>query len=163
VIIIEIWINLSPLHWCFRRRIQIEPGSCHTAGCAIATSGCCHSHNVSRLVFLIIAGRIIWINGWFIEPWSHWRGDEIAALYHFQFTDRHTLMFGTVLSLHILQKGLLLLCSVGCLILSIDIHSLVPVSTWSQLPERIQDVCGNQKHACRCSDFGVVFGKLLSN
>jgi len=27
VVIIEIWMNVSPVLWCFRRRIQIEPGS----------------------------------------------------------------------------------------------------------------------------------------
>jgi len=41
-------------------------------------------------------------------------------------------MFCTVSILHIIPKGLLLLCSVGCLVLRIDIHSHVPLSKWYQ-------------------------------
>jgi hypothetical protein len=72
-------------------------------------------------------------------------------------------MFSAAFILHILQKGLLVLCSVGCLVLRINIHSFVPLSKRSQLPERIKDVRGNQKHARRWSHFGVVFGELLSS
>ena len=48
VIIIEIWINLSPVLWCFSLRIQKEPGSGQSAGCAIAFSGCHLSYIVER-------------------------------------------------------------------------------------------------------------------
>jgi hypothetical protein len=53
-------------------------------------------------------------------------------------------MFGTVFILHILQKGLLVLESIGFLVLRIDIDSLVPLSTRLQLPERIEDMCRNE-------------------
>jgi len=66
-------------------------------------------------------------------------------------------MFGAVFILDIFQKPLLVLCSLGCLILRINIHSLVPLAKRSQLPERIEDVRGNQKHGSRCSHFGIVF------
>jgi len=72
-------------------------------------------------------------------------------------------MFLAVFILHILEKGLLVLCSVGCLILRININSLVPLSKRSLLPERIKDVCGHQDHAHGRSHFGVVFGELLSS
>jgi hypothetical protein len=71
-------------------------------------------------------------------------------------------MFGSAFILHRLQRGLFWLCSVGCLVLRSDIHSLVPLSKLSQLPERIQDVCRYQKHARRCSYFVIVLGKPLS-
>jgi hypothetical protein len=92
---------------------------------------------------------------------NHSRGNEIAAQYSFEFVDRHTSMFAAVFILNILQKGLLELCSVGCLVLRIDIHSLVPVSKRSQILKRIKDMCGNEKHARRCSHFSLVFGQLL--
>jgi hypothetical protein len=72
-------------------------------------------------------------------------------------------MFGAVFILHILQKGLLVLCSVGCLVLRIDIHSLVPLSKQLKLSERIEDVHGNQKHARCWSHSTIVFGELLSS
>jgi len=40
VVIIEIRINLPPVLWWFRRRIQIERGGCQSACCAIAPSRC---------------------------------------------------------------------------------------------------------------------------
>jgi len=163
VVIIQIWITLSPVLWCFGQRIRIEPGGGQYAGCAIASSGCCLSHIVRRQVFLIIAGQIIWIKGWLIGPWSQCRGDGIAARYHFEFIDWHTSMFGTVLIFHVLQKGLSVMCSVGCLALRIDIHSLVPSPKRSQLPERMENVCGHQKHSRGWSHLSVVFGKLLSS
>jgi hypothetical protein len=73
----------------------------------------------------------------------------IAARYCFEFIHRHTSTFGTVLIVHILQESVLALCSVGCLVRRINIHSLVPVSKRSQLAGRIEDVCGNEKNT-RC-------------
>jgi hypothetical protein len=58
---IEIWINLSSVLGCFMWRIQIELGGGQKGGCAIALSGGHLSHVGSDLLFLIIAGRIIWI------------------------------------------------------------------------------------------------------
>ena len=46
----------------------------------------------------------------------------------------------TVFILHLLQKDLLVLCSIGCLVLRIDIHSIVPLPKRSQLLERIEDI-----------------------
>jgi len=40
VVIIKIGIDMSPVLWCFRRWIQIEPGSGQWECCMIALSGC---------------------------------------------------------------------------------------------------------------------------
>jgi len=69
-------------------------------------------------------------------------------------------MFGTVFILHILQKGLLVLCSIGCLVLRMCIHCFVLLSKQSQLPERMEDMCRNGKHARRWSHISVIFGHL---
>jgi len=71
-------------------------------------------------------------------------------------------MFGTVHILHLHQKGLLVLGSIGYLVIRINIHSLVPLSKRSQLPKRIDNMGRNQRHARRWSHFGVVFGQPLS-
>ena len=163
VVIIEIWINLSPVPWCFRRRIRIEPGGGQSASCGIASSGCRLSHIVSRQVFLIITGRIIWITGSLIGPWCHCTEEEVVGWYSFECIGSHTSMFGTVFILHILHKGILVMCSVGCLVLKIDIDSLVPLSTRSQLAERIEVLCRNTKHARRWGHFCIVCWKLLSS
>jgi len=78
-------------------------------------------------------------------------------------SDRHTSMFGSVLILNILQNGLLVLGSIGCLILRINIHSLFPLSKRSQLLKWIEDMCRNEKHACCWSHFSIVSGQLLSS
>jgi hypothetical protein len=85
----------------------------------------------------------------------------MAAPTGFEFIDWHPSMFGAVFILHILQRGLRVMCCVGCLVLRINIHSFVPLSKRLELHDRIEDMCGNQKHARRWSHFGVVFGKLL--
>ena len=72
-------------------------------------------------------------------------------------------MLGTVFILNILQKGLLVLGSMECIVLRINIHSLVSHSKRSQLPKRIEDMCRNEKHAHRCSHFSMVIGQLLSS
>jgi len=48
---------------------------------------------------------------------------------------------GAILNLHVLQKGLLVSGSIGCLVLRINSHSLVPLPKQSQLVERIEDAC----------------------
>jgi len=70
-------------------------------------------------------------------------------------------MFGTVFILHLLQEGLLVLGSKGCLVLRIDIQSLVPLPDWSQRPERIEDMCWHAKNTCWCSHFSIIFGQLM--
>jgi len=72
-------------------------------------------------------------------------------------------MFGTLFILHILQKSILVLGSIRCLILRIDIQSLGPLPTQSQLPERIEDLCRNEKHTCPWSHFSILFGQLQSS
>jgi hypothetical protein len=57
----------------------------------------------------------------------------------------------------------LVLGSIGCLVLRINIHSLVPHSKRSKLPERTQDMSSNEKYAHCWSYFSVVFGQLLSS
>jgi len=47
VVILEIWINLPPVLWCFRWCIQIEPGDSEYTCGAFASSGCHSSHVVS--------------------------------------------------------------------------------------------------------------------
>jgi len=87
--------------------------------------------------------------------------DEIVARDTFRCIHRHMSMFVTVFILHILQQGLLNLGSIGCLILRIDIQSLVPLATQSQLPETIEDMCRNEKHTRHWSQFTRIFGQLL--
>jgi hypothetical protein len=70
-------------------------------------------------------------------------------------------MFGVVLILHILQKGLLVLHSGGYLVFRINIHSRAQLSKHSQRLERIEDVCGNPMHAHHWSDLGGLLGKHL--
>jgi len=67
----------------------------------------------------------------------------------FGIFDGHAPMFGAVFILHILQKGLLVLGSIRCLVLRINIHSLVPLSARSQHPVKIEDMCRNWKRARR--------------
>jgi len=77
--------------------------------------------------------------------------------------DRYMSTVGTVFILQVLQKGLLVLGSSGCLILRIDIHSFVPLSKWSQLQEGIEDRCRNEEHAYRWSHFSAIIGQHLSS
>jgi len=72
-------------------------------------------------------------------------------------------MFYTVSILDILQKGLLVFGCEGCLIHRIDMHSIVPLSEQSQLPEMVKDMCSNEKHACQFSHLCVILRHLLSS
>jgi hypothetical protein len=125
VVVIEIWIYLPPGLWYFRWWIYIEPGDGQLACRAMTSFWYCLSHIARCQVFIIIAGQILWITVWLPESWRRCRGDDIATPKAFMFNYRHPSMFGTVFILHILEKGLLELDSVGCLILRIHIHSLV--------------------------------------
>ena len=87
----------------------------------------------------------------------------IAAGSAFECIDWHMLMFGTVCILHILQNGLLVLDSIGCLSLRIDIDCLVLLSKRSQLLETIEDMWRNEKHACPGSQYSIIIGQLLSS
>ena len=66
-------------------------------------------------------------------------------------------MFGTVYILHILQKRLLVLGNIESLNLRIDIHAHVQLPKRPQLPEGIKDVCRNEEHNSRWSDFSIIF------
>jgi len=77
--------------------------------------------------------------------------------------DWHTSMFGTVIILHILQNGFLILDSIGCLVLRIDIDSLVTLSKQLQLLKMMEDMCRNNKHARLSRHISVLFGMLLSS
>jgi len=126
VTITEIRINLPPVLWWCRRWIQIEPGGRIYWRCMIASSGCRLIHIARCWVFVIIAGHIKSIKGRLTGSWSRCRGEEIVAQYAFGFNDCHMLMFGTVFILHILQQCILVLGSIGSVVISINIHSLVP-------------------------------------
>jgi hypothetical protein len=71
-------------------------------------------------------------------------------------------LFGTEIILHLLWKGLLVLGSVECLVLRINIHSLVPLWVWSQLPKRIEEMCSNETHTRHRSPASIVFEQSLS-
>jgi len=72
-------------------------------------------------------------------------------------------MFGTVFILHVLQKDLLVLGSTECLVLRIIINSLVTIAQWSQLPERFEDMCGDNKHAHCWRHCSIELGQLMSS
>ena len=163
VVIIEIWSNLPPVLWYFRPWIQRQPSGGQQACGTITSSGSRLSHLVRHHIFFIIAGQIIWIKRWLIRSWSRCGRDEIATRYAFWFNDRYPLMFSTVFILHIPQKALLVLDSIECLVLRIYIHSPVPLPKRSQLLERFEDMCRNQKHTRRWSHFSIVFGQHLSS
>jgi len=80
----------------------------------------------------------------------------------FGFNDGQSSMFSTVFVLHILQQCLLGLGSFRYLDLRINIHSLVPLPKWSQHPERMNDMCWNEKHTGCWSYISILFGQLLS-
>jgi hypothetical protein len=124
VVTIKILNNLPLIFWCLRRGIQIKPSGGYSACCVISSSSCHISHIVRRYVFFIFAGQIIWIKRRSTGFRRRCRGDKIAVQYAFVLFDRHTAMFGTVFILHLLQKGLLVLGIIQCLILKINIHSL---------------------------------------
>jgi hypothetical protein len=79
LVIIEIWIDLPPVLWGFRLRLQLEPGGGKFTCRVIASSGCRLSQIVRWQVFLIITGELLWIKGWLTGSWSHCRGDGNAA------------------------------------------------------------------------------------
>jgi hypothetical protein len=77
------------------------------------------------------------------------------------FIDWHTLIFGPVFIFDVPRNDLLILCSVGYLILRINIHSCVPRPKQLQRPEWVQHICRNPKIGRRWIHFGLVFGQLL--
>jgi len=92
---------------------------------------------------------------------NHCRRDEVIAPWFFMISDRYSSEFGTVLVLHIHQICLLVLGSIRCLVLTIDMRSFVPFLRRLQLPKRIKDLCRYKLHTRRWSDFSIVFGQLL--
>jgi len=79
------------------------------------------------------------------------------------FINRHTLLFGTIFILRRLQKGLLVLGSIGCLFLRINRNSPVLLPKQLQLAERIENLCWNQHHKCHWSHHSIIFAQLLSS
>jgi len=71
-------------------------------------------------------------------------GMKIAVLYRFELLTGTRRCLAQYSFSTYFRKAYWDWCSVGCLILRIDIHSLVPLCKRSQLPEWIEDVCGNQ-------------------
>jgi len=69
-------------------------------------------------------------------------------------------MFGRLLILHILRPCRLGLGSDGCLVPRIHFHSPIPLPKRSQLPEGIKDVCWNEKHTGRWSNFSITFERV---
>jgi len=118
--------------------------------------------HVWHYVFVIIIEQILWTKRRFTKSRSHCGGEVIFAQYTFGFNDRQTSMFGTVLILHVPLIHLLALGSIRSLVLRIDICSLVALPEWLQVPEWIQDVCWNEKHLHRWSNFRMIFCQLLS-
>jgi len=72
--------------------------------------------------------------------WSCYGREEIVAWYPSRSIDRHTSMFDLVFFLHILQKCLLVLGSIRCLVLRNNIQFVVLLQKPSQLPLRIKDM-----------------------
>jgi hypothetical protein len=56
----------------------------------------------------------------------------------------------------------MVLSSMRCHILRMNIHSLDPDSKWSRLVERIEDACWNVKYTGRASNLHVIFGLHLT-
>jgi len=81
----------------------------------------------------------------------------------FGFNDTHSSMFETVFVLYILQKDLLVLASIRSLVFRINVHRLVPLPTWLQLPERSEEMCRNVKQTGHWSDFNIVFGQRVAH
>jgi len=105
---------------------------------------------------------MIWIKRQSTKSGGLGRGGDIALRSIFGFNDTHSSMFGTVFILHILQKGLLVLGSIRSLVLRMNIHRLVPLPKWSQLPETIKYICRNEKRTGLWSDFSRIFHQLLA-
>jgi len=75
------------------------------------------------------------------QIWKPLLERKIVEWYAVGFSDGQTSMFGAVFILRILQRCLLVLDSIRCLVLRINKHSLVPLPKRSQLPETIKHMC----------------------
>jgi len=128
----------------------------------MALSRCHSSHSVRHWVFFLIAGQIISMITRLARSRSHCWGEEIVAQYAFRFNDGQWCTFGAVFILHIIQKCLLIFHCIGSLVFKNDIHSLVPNSIQSQRPERINDMCYNDKHTSCWSNCHIIYGQLVS-
>ena len=131
VVIIEVWINLTPVIWSFRWWIEMGPGGSQSTCCVIACSRC-HFSRIDRCeVFLLISGLIILIIGWMTGSCSHCGGDKTDHWYAFRIIDRYISPVDTVFIHHIFQKDILVLGSIECLMLRINIHYLGPLQNQS--------------------------------
>jgi len=71
-------------------------------------------------------------------------------------------MLDTVVIMHILQKGFLVLSSIRCCVLRMNIHYHVQLPKWLQCPESIEDMLCNEKHTHRRSLISIIFRHLLT-
>jgi len=106
---------------------------------------------------------MIWIRRRSTRYWSHCRREKIVTWYCFGFNDWQTSMLGAVFILHILQKCLMVLVSIRGLVLSIESHALSMLAKWLQLPERMKDMCRNEKDTRRRRYFSITFGHLWAH
>jgi hypothetical protein len=90
------------------------------------------------------------------------REEETAVQKIIGCNDRPSSIIEAVFMLHRLQTGHLVLNSIRSLVLMINIHSIGQLPQWSQLPERINDMCWNMKQTWHWSDFSIIFAQLLS-
>jgi len=70
-------------------------------------------------------------------------------------------MFGTGFILHILQNSCFVLNSIGNLVVTVNTHYVLLVSTRSQLWKIIENICRNANHTHRWSHFSRIVGQLL--
>jgi hypothetical protein len=147
--------------WYFRRWIQTEGGGYPRVCCVITSSEGYFSHTYWCYELIIIAGEIIWIKWPWTKSWTLCREEDIAIKNTFRFNDGNSSIFGTVCILHILQYDLVVLDIVRSLILMSIIRCLVPLPEWSQLPEKLTDICRNLKQIGHWSYFCILFVPLL--
>jgi hypothetical protein len=68
---------------------------------------------------------------------------------------------GPIFIFHILQKGPLVMGSIGCFVIRMNCRSLVPTPTRSQIVERIENQCRNQQRTRCWIHFSIYFGQYL--
>jgi len=147
VSIIKIGINMPPVLRSFRRWIHIEHCGSQYACCVITLSWCRFSYAFRGQVFIIIAGHIILIKRRLTKSRSLGRSEMIAARNIFGIHDGVVSMFVTLFVLHINQKPLCALGGIRVIVLRMNIHDLVPILKGSQIPKRINHMCGNETHS----------------
>jgi len=102
--------------------------------------------------------------------WEDWpnpaafaESKNVAAHNLFGLNGRPSSLFGTVCVLHILQKCLRVLGIIWSIVISIDMHSLVPLQKWSQPPDRIKDMGWHAQNTSLWSYFSILFRQHMSH